>query len=136
MWYGKSLAFLVLMTAVAAVLGGCGSQPSKDRSHGVQPAAGGDDKTAQPGKDAGEGMSASAAAEPPAGLAELDEADRAAAAKQRVCPVTGELLGSMGKPYKVVVKGQTVFLCCPGCEEAIKNDPDKYLAKLKAAEGK
>ena len=41
----------------------------------------------------------------------------------------------MGKPCKVVVttvagKERTVFLCCAGCETAIKEDPDKYLAKL------
>ena len=48
------------------------------------------------------------------GLAELSPSDRAAAEKQRVCPVSGDLLGSMGKPIKVIVKGQTVFLCCAG----------------------
>jgi len=31
----------------------------------------------------------------------------------------------------VIVKGKTVFLCCPDCEEAITKNPDKYLAKLK-----
>ena len=67
----------------------------------------------------------------PAGLAELSPEDRAAAEKQKICPVSGEPLGSMGKPVKVTVKGQTVFLCCAGCEDAIKKDPDKYLAKLK-----
>jgi YHS domain-containing protein len=66
-----------------------------------------------------------------AGLAELSSADRAAAEKQAVCPVTGEKLGSMGKPCKVTVKGQTVFLCCAGCEGSLNKDPDKYLAKLK-----
>jgi hypothetical protein len=65
-----------------------------------------------------------------AGLAELPEADRAAAEKQRICPVSGRRLGAMGKPVKVTVKGQEVFLCCPGCEETIKADPDTYLAKL------
>lgn len=63
-------------------------------------------------------------------LAQLSEADRAMAEKQKVCPVSGEPLGSMGKPYKVTVKGQDVFLCCPGCESEIKAEPDKYLAKL------
>ncbi len=63
-------------------------------------------------------------------MAELPETDRAAAAKQKVCPVTGEPLGSMGKPYKVRVKDRDVFLCCEGCEEAITSEPDKYLAKL------
>lgn len=64
-------------------------------------------------------------------LAQLSPADRALAEKQKVCPVSGEPLGSMGKPFKVTVKGQDVFLCCQGCEAEIKAEPDKYLAKLK-----
>ena len=71
------------------------------------------------------------AAELPAGLKDLSPEDLAAVQKQKVCPVTGEELGSMGKPYKVTIKGQTVFLCCSGCEDDLKKDPDKYLAKLK-----
>jgi YHS domain-containing protein len=67
----------------------------------------------------------------PDGLKDLSPEDLAAVQKQKVCPVTGEELGGMGKPYKTTVKGQTVFLCCEGCEDALKKDPDKYLAKLK-----
>jgi YHS domain-containing protein len=52
------------------------------------------------------------------------------AEKQEVCPVSGEPLGSMGSPYKVTIQGQEVVLCCPGCETKIKNNPEKYLAKL------
>ena len=63
-------------------------------------------------------------------FAKLSAEDRAAAEKQKVCPVSDEPLGSMGVPLKVEVKGRTVFLCCEGCEESLKNDPDKYLAKL------
>jgi YHS domain-containing protein len=69
-------------------------------------------------------------AEIQAALAELPAADRAAAQRQRTCPVSGQRLGLMGKPVKITVKGQEVFLCCDGCEEAIKNDPETYLAKL------
>jgi len=65
-----------------------------------------------------------------ASLAKLSPEDRAAAEKQKVCPVSGERLGLMGPPVKVTVKGKTVFLCCKNCEKAIKKDPDKYLAKL------
>jgi len=43
--------------------------------------------------------------------------------------VTG--CNSMGPPYKVHVKDRDVFLCCPGCEEALRKDPDTYLAKIK-----
>lgn len=64
------------------------------------------------------------------GLDELPDADRALAQKQKICPVSGEPLGAMGKPYKVTVKGRVVFLCCQGCEAEIKKNPEKYLAKL------
>ena len=64
-------------------------------------------------------------------LAKLPEADRASAEKQHVCPVSGQMLGVMGLPIKVTVKGQDVWLCCEGCKEKIMNDPDTYLAKLK-----
>ena len=67
-------------------------------------------------------------------MSALSPEDRAAAEKQRVCLVSDEPLGSMGKPYKVTVKGRTVFLCCAMCEEDLQKDPDKFLAKLKSAE--
>jgi len=63
-------------------------------------------------------------------LAQLSPADRALAEQQEVCPVSGDPLGAMGTPYKVTVQGRDVLLCCEGCEAAIKEDPDKYLAKL------
>ncbi len=55
---------------------------------------------------------------------------RTLAEKQQICPVTGQRLGSMGKPYKVRIKGREVLLCCQGCEARLIRDPDKYLAKL------
>jgi YHS domain-containing protein len=36
----------------------------------------------------------------------------------------------MGAPVKMEVKGQTVFLCCPGCKDKLLANPDEYLAKL------
>jgi YHS domain-containing protein len=68
--------------------------------------------------------------DPSEGLKQLDEADRQLAEKQKFCPVSGELLGSMGKPYKTTVKGRTVFLCCDGCLAEMNAHPDKYLKKL------
>lgn len=68
----------------------------------------------------------------PKGLTELSDVDRTAALKQAVCPVTGAKLGSMGAPPKVVVNGREVFLCCDGCKEKLREEPDKYLAKLKS----
>ena len=63
-------------------------------------------------------------------LSQLSDADRSLAEKQKTCPVSGQPLGSMGKPYKLTVKGQQVLLCCSGCEDAIIENPDEYLAKL------
>ncbi len=71
-------------------------------------------------------------AEITAALAELDEADRAAAIKQAICPVSDEPLGLMGTPLKVTVAGRDVFICCKSCRDAIVSDPQKYLAKLDA----
>lgn len=51
----------------------------------------------------------------------------AAIARQKICPVSGNLLGSMGDPISVDVGGVRVFVCCAGCVEAVKADPGKYL---------
>ena len=66
-------------------------------------------------------------------LAQLSDDDRAAVYKQKTCPVSGDALGSMGKPYKVTVKDREVFLCCSGCKGEITENPDKFLAKLPEA---
>ena len=52
-----------------------------------------------------------------------DKTDAAKSAKldelliraQKVCPVSGQKLGSMGKPVKSALDGHTSFLCCKGC---------------------
>jgi hypothetical protein len=53
-----------------------------------------------------------------------------------VCVVSGEKLGSMGKPVVIKHEGREVQLCCPGCIEKFKQDPAKYLKKLDEAERK
>lgn len=65
-------------------------------------------------------------------LTQLSDTDRTAALAQKVCPVTDEPLGSMGKPPKLTIEGQEVFLCCDGCEDRLRSEPAKYLAKLKS----
>jgi hypothetical protein len=64
-------------------------------------------------------------------LAKLSDEDRASAEKQRICPVSEELLGSMPGMKKVEVNGQQVWLCCGGCEKELRDNADVYLAKLK-----
>ncbi len=51
-------------------------------------------------------------------------------AAQKICPVTGEPLGSMGAPVRVAVAGKAVFVCCKGCEKPLLRSPAEYLAKL------
>ena len=63
----------------------------------------------------------------------LSPDDHASALAQSTCPITGKPLGSMGTPLRVEVKGRAVFLCCEGCEERLRADPDAYLAKIKTA---
>lgn len=52
--------------------------------------------------------------------------------KAKTCPVSGEELGSMGEPVKLVVANQLIELCCKGCTKKAKADPAKYLAKINA----
>jgi hypothetical protein len=64
-------------------------------------------------------------------LAKLDPADRKLAEEQKYCAVqTEHRLGSMGKPVKVTVKEETVFVCCESCAKTALKDPDKTLAKV------
>ena len=65
-----------------------------------------------------------------AAIKELPEDEQPLAIKQRMCPVSGEALGSMGKPLKVSAEGRSFYLCCKGCEKELKADPKAVLAKL------
>ena len=47
-----------------------------------------------------------------------------------VCVVSGEKLGSMGKPFVFVHQGQEIKLCCDGCKADFDKEPAKFLAKL------
>ena len=123
--------------AIAVVFVGCAgdSEPEKPDPADEQSQGSGDDGHAHD-EDGGHGDDAD---EADAGkekyLANLSAEDRAAIEKQKICPVSGGSLWSMAVPPKVTVtdsKGQehVVFLCCSGCEEDLKSDPDTYLAKI------
>ena len=53
--------------------------------------------------------------------------------KLTICPVSGEKLDSMGKPYVFIYQGQEVKLCCSGCKKDFDKDPAKYLKKIQDA---
>ncbi len=67
-----------------------------------------------------------------AALDQLDPADRKLAQEQKFCAVqTKQRLGSMGKPIKVMIEDQPVFLCCEGCAKTAEEDADTTLATVK-----
>jgi hypothetical protein len=68
-------------------------------------------------------------------LSVLTEEDRALAVRQKICPVSGMPLGSMGPPPKVDVDGRAVLICCEGCRAVLLAEPEKYLAKLRTNAG-
>jgi hypothetical protein len=64
-------------------------------------------------------------------MAKLSPEDREQAILQGYCVVSREPLGSMGIPLKVSVEGEkSVFVCCEGCEEMVRSNPEKMLARL------
>lgn len=134
------IVFGMAALAIMGILSGCSSRVPDEQQKATAPVQ----KTVQevPGKQAnhvshkGHEQAGATPVVIPKGLAELSAADRAAAEKQRVCPVSGDILGEMGMPYKVTVKGQVVFLCCAACEKQLLANPDKYLTKLHSAKPK
>ena len=63
------------------------------------------------------------------GIARLSSEDQQAALAQRICPVTGDLLGSQGKPLRVQIGDRTVFVCCDDCVKDLRTAAAaKYLA--------
>jgi hypothetical protein len=49
--------------------------------------------------------------------------------KQTTCPVMG---GKINKTQYADVNGVRIYVCCAGCIDKIKADPDKYIKQLEA----
>jgi Cu(I)/Ag(I) efflux system membrane fusion protein len=72
-----------------------------------------------------------------ANLAKLSAENRRLAEEQKYCAVeTDNLLGSMGVPVILEIKGQKVFLCCNGCKDEALENPDQTLAQVKELRAK
>ncbi len=119
MRFTRFVSALGLLSLLGLVpwLAGCG--------RGAPAPAGADSQATQEAKSATPSEGGKAG-----GLDQLDQSDRKLAEKQKVCPVSGNVLGEMGKPYKVIIQGRTIFLCCKDCETELRAHPDKYLKKL------
>ena len=64
---------------------------------------------------------------------------KAPAPKLDKCVVTGEALGSMGKPIEIAYKGKSpkykgkiVKVCCGGCVAKVNKDQDKFFKTVYA----
>ncbi|MGB7326651.1 MAG: hypothetical protein WBD31_17375 [Rubripirellula sp.] len=54
---------------------------------------------------------------------------------QATCPVSGQPLGSMGKPPKITIGDKSLFVCCAGCTKKVEASPEQYLTKYYTAKG-
>jgi hypothetical protein len=61
-------------------------------------------------------------------------AEKAKPDKLTTCPVSGDKLGEMGKPFVFVYKDQEVKLCCKSCKKDFDKDPDKFMIKIREAD--
>lgn len=83
----------------------------------------GDTRTGEDQEAGHAGHAGHGEANPPAAHA----ADHAPDSPPQACPVSGQKLGSMGKPVVVEHAGRYLMLCCAGCVEEFKKDPERYL---------
>jgi hypothetical protein len=115
----KALVRLSLtLLVVCALIGGCDRPPAPGKPTIIKGAA----SAKEPDEEASI----------QANLAKLPAEEQKLAEAQRFCAVEDDRrLGSMGAPYKVLVKDQPVFLCCKGCSKTALADPDKTLAKVR-----
>ena len=66
-----------------------------------------------------------------AAMEKLSAEDRKLAEAQVYCAIDWDSpLGTMGPIYKVMAKGQPVFVCCKGCDSEARAHPDDALAQL------
>ena len=54
----------------------------------------------------------------------------------KVCIVSGDKLGEMGKPFVFTNDTREIKLCCKSCLKDFKKDPKKYVKKIEEAEAK
>lgn len=136
-----SIASLGLITAVGLFLVGCaGSDPDTTATSSTPAAtpAETDHSEHGDGADHAHGDSGDhtehggddAMAKMKAGLAKLSDEDRASAEKQHMCPVSDQMLGTMGAPIKLTLNDQDVWICCDGCRKKAEADPDAIIAKI------
>jgi YHS domain-containing protein len=61
------------------------------------------------------------------GTSSMKSDTQAALVPQTTCPVMG---GAIDKKLYVDYQGKRIYMCCPGCKDAIAKNPEKYIKKL------
>lgn len=61
--------------------------------------------------------------------------DAAVRAQGRCVVMTKQQLGGHGKPIKITIDGQSLFVCCKGCVGKVQQNPNVYLAKARELRG-
>lgn len=128
----KLLLSLTFGIGLFLVLSGCNSN-DPDQLPATSPEMGADSnlgETSDHEHGSGDHAGKTAMEKMTEALEDFSEEDRKSAMKQHFCPVSGEMLGAMGKPIKIAVEGQQVWICCDGCRDKLQAEPDKYLTKL------
>lgn len=123
-----------LNPAAAATYIGASGGPQGGKSTTAAPSGAPSTSQDDQNHDARKEPSSELSAEALKNIAALAPEDHDRATAQGTCPISGQPLGSMGVPHKMIVNGEAVFLCCQGCEPEVQKDPNKVLKKL--AEGK
>jgi hypothetical protein len=124
-----------LVAAVPLALAGCSDRGSPAAAPAAPAAAANQDSPAPESAPVAKAEDSEAALK--AERAKLSPEDQQLVAAQEWCAVsTTERLGGMGRPVKVMVKGQPVFLCCTGCQKNALGDPDKTLANVEELKAK
>lgn len=99
--------------------------------------AGGNKPTSAPGPMTSQPPSNDEDREIAAERGKLAPADRRLADQQDYCPIQKDnRLGMMGKPHKILLAGEPVFLCCKGCEAEARKAPAQTLAKVRELRSK
>jgi YHS domain-containing protein len=49
----------------------------------------------------------------------------------KICPVSGKPIGSMGEGVMYKYAGKIYHLCCAGCVDKFKMDPETFIKKIK-----
>jgi hypothetical protein len=65
----------------------------------------------------------------------VSEADRGGVLGQRVCPVSGDVLGTKGRVIKLLVGEVPIYLCSKECIRAVRQSPEQYLPRPPAPPG-